>query len=84
MTRPAPAPAVNGLTGPMAADVRNPAGGFDWDRVAWLSPSQPHPEACSYCDGPIPDDSVPLTIWAGAGWTAAFCVACQARWWPAP
>ncbi len=58
-----------------------PRPGFNWQAVSWGGPDEPAAEDCSYCDAPIPDDSVPLILWNNASWCARFCEACQERWW---
>ena len=58
-----------------------PLPGFDWTQVSWGGPDEQVAEACSYCDAPLAEDSVPLMIWNSDGWCAQFCDACMQRWW---
>ena len=58
-----------------------PASEFDWTLVSWGGPDEPPAEDCSYCDAPIPDESVPLMIFNPEGWCARFCDKCQRLWW---
>jgi hypothetical protein len=58
-----------------------PKPGFDWAKVRWTGPYALVDETCSYCGGPIADDSVPLRLWNSQSWAAVFCVICMATWW---
>jgi hypothetical protein len=66
-----------------------PRPGFNWLQVEWGAPDEPVSDRCSYCGDPFPDIDapdyeIPLRIWRRGGqfdgWTAAFCVHCQAAW----
>lgn len=58
-----------------------PRPGFNWTAVSWGGPDEPIAEACSLCEAPIGEDSVPLILWNPQGWCARFCRACQKKWW---
>jgi hypothetical protein len=61
----------------------NPRTAFNWTAVSWGGPDEPASEVCSYCDAPIGEDDIPLTLWNKDGWCARFCEACQVRYWGA-
>jgi hypothetical protein len=58
-----------------------PAAGFRWEAVSWGGPDEPVSDDCSYCGDAIGEDDIPLRLWTQDGWGAAFCDACQTRWW---
>jgi hypothetical protein len=58
-----------------------PLAGFDWARVKWGGPHDAVSDECSYCGATIPDDDMPLRLWAKSGHAAVFCEACQRTWW---
>ena len=65
----------------MTANTLKPRPGFDWMRVSWGGPDEPCATTCSYCEAPLGEDDVPLMLWNERSWCAAFCTACQRRYW---
>lgn len=60
----------------------SPKDGFNWTRVVWTGPyAMVEWKTCSYCGGPIPEESVPLRMWNNDGWAAVFCDSCMRDWW---
>lgn len=51
-----------------------------WSLIQWGSPDQRVAEECSICDAPLPDESVPIRLFNGEGWGAAFCDTCFEKW----
>lgn len=61
--------------------ILKPKHGFDWGRIIW-SPADGHIlPFCSYCQGHIAEDDLPLTMWDEAGRMAHFCDPCMETWW---
>ena len=58
-----------------------PSAEFDWGKVTWTAPYVPVSDDCSYCNQPIPEDSVPLRMWTEESWTVQFCDTCMAKYW---
>lgn len=59
----------------------SPRNGFDWLLVQWGAPDQRRSQTCCYCEAPMGNDEIPLTLWNDMGWAAEFCEACQRKYW---
>ncbi len=51
--------------------------GFDWSLVKWTGPDDVVSDTCSYCSAPIPENDIPLRMWAEDHSACVFCDDCS-------